>query len=1002
MSRASKYLTAQFYEWEKRGRGWVLFDGPVDPEPSFYPFFKHYVPPFPVTDESRKETLLSLIAGAFQRKPKPVAEEVGDINIRPIYEQVYENDSDPAVICITFPKGQKIEVAATEQLLCMLSTTEYPVSFEIVGTHTDISIQIFCSKPDEALIQSQIKAFFPTAILSKGTKENIDILIDGFALSITDFGLAQEFMCPLAMPKSLDPDPATSIYGVLENLQEGERCIVQVFFKGCINPWAESIMRSVLDPKGGSFLDNEPNMPKLAQEKISAPFFGVCIRAIAQAELTAQARTIIANITRALEQSTRSQHNSLVALSYYGISEQDVCDDVLIRQTHRMGMLLNARELATLVHFPSQSVAASKIVRTIQKTKTLPALAKGNTFILGENIHQGVAQPVSVPSNLRLKHTHIIGATGTGKSTLLVSMIAQDMQQDNGVAVLDPHGDLIETILAHVPENRIQDVIIIDPADADYPVGFNILSAHSEIEKDILSSDLVAAFRRLSTSWGDQMNSVFANAILAFLEGTGGTLVDLRRFLIEKPFRDTYLKTVKDPNVVYYWQHEYPLLKSGSIGPILTRLDTFLRPKLIRNMVAQKKGLDFENILDTQKILLVKLSQGLIGAENSYILGTFFVSKIYQAAMARQAKGKEDHKDFFLYIDEFQNFITPSMSHILSGARKYHLGLVLAHQDMQQLQKYDSELASSVVVNAGTRICFRLGDVDARRFASGFSYFEAEDLENLHTGEAIARIEQPAFDFNLSTVPLQEPQAEDIRDRMLAASREKYGTPKNIVEQSLSHLGKMEEVEQVAEPMPKEPVEQKPLPEKQPEYVPVPPIEIQSTYTPIPKAETEHRYLQTFIKRMGESRGYKALLEETTPDGKGRVDVHLEKNGKKIACEISVTTNEAWEVHNVEKCLAAGYDEVIVCSKNVKHLQKIRRQIENSLDEEQQKRVYTFGQDEVLAFFDKQMTQESSTETVMKGYRVKVEYNTSSQQETAQKHEQVVKAVRKSIIKKKT
>src|ERR1019366_2388963 len=142
----------------------------------------------------------------------------------------------------------------------------------------------------------------------------------------------------------------------------------------------------------------------------------------------------------------------------------------------------------------------------------------------------------------------------------------------------------------------------------------------------------------------------------------GGTLVDLRRFLVEKSFRDAYLKSVHDPNVVYYWQKEFPLLKSGSIGPILTRLDTFLRPKLIRNMVAQKKGLDFENILDTRKILLVKLSQGLIGAENSFLLGTFFVSKMYQAAMARQAKSKEDRNDFFLYIDEFQNFITPSMS----------------------------------------------------------------------------------------------------------------------------------------------------------------------------------------------------------------------------------------------------------------------------------------------------------------------------------------------------
>jgi hypothetical protein len=320
------------------------------------------------------------------------------------------------------------------------------------------------------------------------------------------------------------------------------------------------------------------------------------------------------------------------------------------------------------------------------------------------------------------------------------------MANGEGIAVLDPHGDLIESILSWIHPDRHKDVIIIDPSDAEFPVGFNILTAHSEIEKDILSSDLVAVFRRLSTSWGDQMNSVFANAILAFLESTkGGTLIDLRRFLIEKSYRDQFLLTVTDPSIVYYWHKEFPILKSGSIGPILTRLDSFLRPKLIRNMVAQNKSLDFEQILDRKKILLIKLSQGLIGNENSYLLGTFLVSKIQQAAMARQAKQEADRSNFYLYIDEFQNFITPSMSAILSGARKYHLGLILVHQDMQQLTKTDTELASSVTANAGTRICFRLGDTDAKRFDSGFSFFDAADLQNLDTGEAIIRIERPPF-----------------------------------------------------------------------------------------------------------------------------------------------------------------------------------------------------------------------------------------------------------------
>ena len=537
-------------------------------------------------------------------------------------------------------------------------------------------------------------------------------------------------------------------------------------------------------------------------------------------------------------------------------------------------------------------------------------------------------------------------------------------------------------------------------------MGFNILSAHSEIEKDILSSDLVAVFRRLSTSWGDQMNSVFANAILAFLESDqGGTLVDLRRFLVEKSFRDAYLKSVHDPNVVYYWQKEFPLLKSGSIGPILTRLDTFLRPKLIRNMVAQKKGLDFENILDTQKILLIKLSQGLIGTENSYLLGTFFVTKIYQAAMARQQQSKENRKDFFLYVDEFQNFITPSMSLILSGARKYHLGLILAHQDMTQLQKYDTELASSVVSNAGTRICFRLGDTDAKRFGSGFSYFEAEDLENLNTGEAIARIERPEYDFSLTTLqqPYIEPErAESNRDAVIAISRQTYGTPKHEVEAQLESL--REALQEVKEETPVVKLDKKETPVA-PRQTIEPPIEIpvdQSHENVVKKKEeSQHRYLQALIKKMAEARGYKALIEELTPDGKGRVDVHLERNGRRIAIEICNTTEPDWEVHNIEKCFVAGYDVIVACSNEKRTIDNIRKKAESMLNTLIQSKLMYLEPEGLFQYLDQELANEVSTEVRSKGYRVKVEYSAVSGDEAKHMSNSIVKTVTEATLKKK-
>src|SRR6185369_530541 len=226
-------------------------------------------------------------------------------------------------------------------------------------------------------------------------------------------------------------------------------------------------------------------------------------------------------------------------------------------------------------------------------------------------------------------------------------------------------GDLVDRILGIIPLDRIGDVVLLDPSDEQYSVGFNILSAHSDLEKNLLASDLVSVFQRLSSSWGDQMGSVFNNAILAFLESTRrGTLADLRRFLVEPAFRTDFLKSVADPAVLYYWQKGFPHLSGNkSIGSVITRLEAFLAPKPIRYMVSQPENrLDFASIMDSGKIFLAKLSQGLLGKENSYLLGTLLVSKFQQLAMARQSKQQALRKEFWVYIDEFHNFITPSMA----------------------------------------------------------------------------------------------------------------------------------------------------------------------------------------------------------------------------------------------------------------------------------------------------------------------------------------------------
>lgn len=993
--------TLHFYQWEQRCRGWQVFGEPVELEPMFEPYFVHadrfsYLPEN--IDDGKKPTLLGKFVNLFkiEETKEPVKEEDSS------YAYPFQNFYTPLnCFRVSLPKGYKIQAEIVQQLLLMISSTASPVSFEIIASSKTIRLQFISRTNDATQLFSQLKAYFPEAAVQEYPEGLMGILNENLSYCFSEFGLKEEFMRPLKMTDKFDPDPFIGLFGFLEHLQGDSQAAIQILFKGAVNPWAESILQSVSDSRGDSFFLDAPEMVPLSKEKVSSPLFGVVIRVIGQGVSEKSSISIWDQISHGLIAVSRSPFNSLIPLSNVEYPVEDQIHDIYYRQSCRLGMLLNCRELATLVHLPSASVVSNKLDRENKKTRSAPEIASGHKLKLGINYHQGVENEVSVSASQRLKHTHVIGATGTGKSTFITNLIIQDIAQGNGLAVLDPHGDLIETILTHIPESRYNDVIIIDPADAEFPVGFNILTAHSEIEKEILSSDLVSVFKRLSTSWGDQMNSVLANTILAFLESNkGGTLFDLRRFLIEKSFRDNFLKTVTDPSIIYYWQKEFPLLKSNSIGPILTRLDSFLRPKLIRNMVAQKKGLDFESFLDTGKIVLVKLSQGLIGNENSYLLGTFIVAKIHQAAMARQAKQKDDRKDFYLYIDEFQNFVTQSMSAILSGARKYHLGLILAHQDVQQLTKQDTELASSVLSNAGTRICFRIGDSDAKKLEDGFSNFEAMDLQNLSTGEAIVRIDRPENDFNLLTKLLsdiEESQRLIVKNKIIDLSRNKYGTPKSEVENILQELVKDFKVSEKEEPY----------------ESPIFPIvnnntisENQETelYTPNTverKNESQHRYLQSLIKRMAESRGYRVFTEESTFDGKGRVDVSLERNGNKIACEVCVTTSQEWELHNIQKCLADGYNKVVSISNNKKVLDNIQRQVSQNLATDQQQKVLFFEPEEFFIYLDSEISRESVTETRMKGYRVKVEYDPVSDLESKSKQEQILKAISSSFRKKK-
>ncbi|MFH1970875.1 MAG: type IV secretion system DNA-binding domain-containing protein [Patescibacteria group bacterium] len=999
----TEQLTTNFYIWETRGRGWQVWDCPVELEPPYEPFF-HYISQLPqqkVIDDGRKHTFLSSLTERFLKSLKGPPE----IEVTPTVEQDIYYDLEPLPstdtsdikeIRISLPPKQRINIDNAEQFLLNLSYCSSPLSFEVIGTSDSIIVQLTCRESDILQVRQQIQAYFPEAAISEESNFLRNIWDIEAETVVVDFGLSHEFMRPLRTFRNFDTDPLIGIIGALEYLDQGEIGVFQVLFQAALHPWTESIIRSVTDYEGKPFFADAPEMIQLAREKVRRPLFAAVIRVAGQSPLSHRPWEIVRAVGSGLTQLSYPQSNELIPLSNEEYDNFIHQENVLSRQSHRCGMLLNSEELVSIVHPPSVSVQAKKLLRELKKTKTAPSIAIGHQLILGENVHQGKATMVSLSPEQRLRHMYIIGATGTGKSTLLLNLIIQDINNGLGLTVLDPHGDLIDRIIEHIPAERFDDVILLDPSDADYPVGLNILSAHSEIEKNLLSSDLVSVFKRLSTSWGDQMTSVLGNAILAFLESDeGGTLVDLRRFLVEADFRRSFLQKVKDPEIVYYWQKEFPLLSGKPQSPILTRLDTFLRPKLIRHMVAQKEGLNFEDILNTKKIFLAKLAQGLIGEENAYLLGTLIVSKIQQAAMARQAKDITEREPVYCYIDEFHNLITPSITALLSGARKYHLGLILAHQELRQLWNRDTEVANSVISNPGTRICFRLGDFDAQKLEDGFSSFDAFDLQNLGVGETIARVERTEYDFNLKVLapPEVSPElAKDRQERIISLSRQTYGTPREKIEKSLAKGKPIIEITPEEIKKPEKIEKEAPIKKEKPK------VEI-----PITKEKdiSQHRYLQALIKKMAEEKGYKAVIEKPTPDGQGKVDVSLEKNGKKIACEVSLTTTDEQELKNIEKCLAAGYEKVILCSPEKKNLEKVKDLVSQKLKDADKEKVLFLQPEEMYFYLEEESAKDAGKEERVKGYRVKVKYQPVKETEKKKKREAVAQVVLQAMKRMK-
>lgn len=1002
-------LTYGFYAWEQRGRGWRFFQEPVQLEPPFQSFshLNHLPEVNRYTDDGRVpnvgEKVFSGIKQLFQKEESKVS-ETDELNyeLLPYHANISEN---PVEFQLTIPKGESLSFSNQQELLLMLASTKYNVSFEIIGTSDCITIQIVCDESESAQIYEYIKLYLPNVIINRQTRYMDEVWNIGEYSNILYLALEDEFMRPLKTEPKPIIDPITGLYASLEQLGYNEMAMFQIVFQGTKNAWHTSMLRSVTDFQGRPFFEDDEHMIRLVQEKTSAPLFGVSMRLVAHSRNETRNSEILRSMYQGLNHANRGEYNMLTTM-LAGIPYEDQCVDVIMRTSHVLGMLLNSKELAYFAHLPFESVNASKLHKNVKRTKLLPQSHIHENYTLGFNEHYGTSQTIGLTTEERLKHVQIIGSTGSGKSNLLTHLITQDIDNGNGCCVIDPHGDLVESIIGHIPEHRLKDVILIDPSDTEYSIGLNLLSAKSYHEQMVLESDLVSVFKRQSTSWGDQMTSVLSNAINAFLESSkDGTLLDLRRFLVDTEFRNNFLKTVSDETIHTYWKHEFPVLKNNSIAPILTRLDTFLRPKVIRSMMQKRNGIDFENIMNSKKILLVKLSHGLIGEQNSYLLGTLIISKINQYAQARQQIESTKRVPFYLYIDEFQNYITDSLLSILSGARKYGLGLVLVHQSMEQVFAKDKEVAESLLSNPYTRICFRLGDNDAKKLENSFASFESYDLQNLQVGDALVRIGQSDHDGNISVPEVVKSTKDEERIKLKSISE----NCKEQFSQTEEELPIIEEVVQEKTTSKVEDVEIQDAIIVETEESELPQIEYNEEVqkvdedfkTEFIKQEEkrrelrQHQFLQNYIKKTAEGLGFKSTLESPTSDG-GRIDVVLSYESLQIAVEISVTNTVAYELQNIQKCFKNGFTTVYMISEDAKHLRNIREESIKVISEKYHSQLHFLTKDECIEQLQRLVqSHQQPTEMKIRGYKVKVKSdNFVTEKNQKNLLDEVIKSVR--------
>ncbi|KKQ74229.1 MAG: hypothetical protein US94_C0010G0005 [Berkelbacteria bacterium GW2011_GWB1_38_5] len=764
---------------------------------------------------------------------------------------------------ILVPKNNEKTPIAAEQMFAALHgifksgvNFQEHFSFEIASREKYIQFYAHIPVQLKDFIEGQIYSQYPTAEIVEVddyAEKDLDYLNKGeLKLAGTEMELTNLDVYPIKTFLNFEVDPLAGITGVLSKVDKTEEIWVQIIVRPVSDNWqakgtghVKSVKSGATNRKGiftgiveaffrfisgiietilvgvtpesskGETPKEEAKLPGTVEEglkgvetKSTKLGFETKIRVLAIAPDE--------NIARSKLISTVASFKQFNLLNLNGFKNGTIHHDMNFYNHYRYraflepGYILNIEELASIFHLPNISVQTPNIVWAGSKKGEPPAnlpvkenVPENELTIFGKTDYRHITHEFGIKIPDRRYHMYAIGKTGTGKSTMLENMIIDDIREGRGVAVVDPHGDLIRHLLNYVPDERIKDVIVFSPADRMYPIGFNPLENVDPDLKNIVASGVVGIFKKIfGESWGPRLEYILRNTILALLDYPDATMLGITKLLVDQDFRNRVVDKVQDSVIKDFFVSEYEKydqkFRTEAIAPIQNKVGQFLSSSTIRNIVGQPKStINIEDIMNEGKILFLDLSIGEIGEDASSLLGAMMITKIQLAAMRRAIIPEEQRRDFYLYVDEFQNFATDSFATILSEARKYHLNLVMTNQYIAQVPE---TVINAVFGNIGTLISFRVGAPDAASLKQEFApIFEEVDLVNLdnyhiYVKMSIDGVTCPAF--SSQTLPPNNMKNNNSQT-IIENSRKVYSKRREYVEEKMTSLSQMPKIDEI-------------------------------------------------------------------------------------------------------------------------------------------------------------------------------------------------------------